>query len=235
MHPSKVVNVGDLVEVQVLGVDEGNRRISLGLKQTEPNPWEELAAEASDRQHGQGQGQVDHRLRRVRRNRTGNRRPGPYLGPVVDQEGAPSFRGLQEGRRGRGGRARHRRRERARESRGQAAHADPWYERGAALSAQHAGQRQGQLGRGLRRVRRAGGRNRGTDSHLAAQQRAGRQAILAVQGRRRARSAGGAGRQPRSGASGSRSRRSSSTRSARRCRPISSASTRRRAFRSKTS
>ncbi len=43
VHPSKVVNVGDRVEVQVLGVDEGNRRISLGLKQTEPNPWEELA------------------------------------------------------------------------------------------------------------------------------------------------------------------------------------------------
>jgi small subunit ribosomal protein S1 len=43
IHPSKVVNVGDAVEVQVLGVDEANRRISLGLKQTEPNPWQELA------------------------------------------------------------------------------------------------------------------------------------------------------------------------------------------------
>jgi small subunit ribosomal protein S1 len=43
VHPSKVVNVGDFVEVQVLGVDEGNRRISLGLKQTEPNPWQALA------------------------------------------------------------------------------------------------------------------------------------------------------------------------------------------------
>jgi len=43
VHPSKVVNVGDAVEVQVLGVDEANRRISLGLKQTEPNPWQELA------------------------------------------------------------------------------------------------------------------------------------------------------------------------------------------------
>ena len=42
VHPSKVVNVGDMVEVQVLGVDEANRRISLGLKQTEANPWEEL-------------------------------------------------------------------------------------------------------------------------------------------------------------------------------------------------
>src|SRR5271167_452008 len=42
VHPSKVVNQGDLVEVQVLGVDETNRRISLGLKQTEPNPWQAL-------------------------------------------------------------------------------------------------------------------------------------------------------------------------------------------------
>ncbi|MFZ0248172.1 30S ribosomal protein S1 [Candidatus Binatus sp.] len=42
VHPSKVVNPGDFVEVQVLGVDEANRRISLGLKQTEANPWEEL-------------------------------------------------------------------------------------------------------------------------------------------------------------------------------------------------
>jgi small subunit ribosomal protein S1 len=42
VHPSKVVNPGDAVDVQVLGVDEANRRISLGLKQTEPNPWRAL-------------------------------------------------------------------------------------------------------------------------------------------------------------------------------------------------
>jgi len=38
-HPSKVVSIGDLVEAVVLDVDEGNRKISLGMKQTEPNPW----------------------------------------------------------------------------------------------------------------------------------------------------------------------------------------------------
>jgi small subunit ribosomal protein S1 len=43
VHPSKVVSEGSNVEVQVLGVDEANRRISLGLKQTEPNPWVALA------------------------------------------------------------------------------------------------------------------------------------------------------------------------------------------------
>ena len=54
VHPSKVVNVGDLVEVQVLGVDEGNRRISLGLKQTEPNPWEVLADKHTPGAHVKG-------------------------------------------------------------------------------------------------------------------------------------------------------------------------------------
>lgn len=38
-HPSKVVNVGDTVQAVVLDVDESNRKISLGMKQIEPNPW----------------------------------------------------------------------------------------------------------------------------------------------------------------------------------------------------
>ncbi len=42
-HPSKVLSVGDMVEAMVLQVDPGERRISLGLKQVEPNPWELLA------------------------------------------------------------------------------------------------------------------------------------------------------------------------------------------------
>jgi small subunit ribosomal protein S1 len=39
-HPSKVLEVGQEVEVQILDIDPVNRRVSLGLKQTEPNPWE---------------------------------------------------------------------------------------------------------------------------------------------------------------------------------------------------
>ena len=42
-HPSKILNVGDTVEAMVLGVDQAARRISLGLKQVESNPWHELA------------------------------------------------------------------------------------------------------------------------------------------------------------------------------------------------
>ena len=41
-HPSKILNVGDSVDAMVLGVDPAARRISLGLKQVESNPWHEL-------------------------------------------------------------------------------------------------------------------------------------------------------------------------------------------------
>lgn len=41
-HPSQVVNIGDEVNVQVLEIDTENRRISLGMKQLQPNPWVEL-------------------------------------------------------------------------------------------------------------------------------------------------------------------------------------------------
>jgi len=43
IHPSKVVAVGDEVEVMVLDIDEERRRISLGIKQCRSNPWEEFA------------------------------------------------------------------------------------------------------------------------------------------------------------------------------------------------
>lgn len=41
-HPSKMVAIGDQVEVKILEIDAENRRISLGMKQVEPNPWELL-------------------------------------------------------------------------------------------------------------------------------------------------------------------------------------------------
>ncbi|HBK56972.1 MAG TPA: 30S ribosomal protein S1 [Xanthomonadales bacterium] len=44
VNPSKMVQVGDEVEVMVLDVDEERRRISLGMKQCKPNPWEAFAA-----------------------------------------------------------------------------------------------------------------------------------------------------------------------------------------------
>ncbi len=44
VHPSKVVQVGDEVEVMVLDIDEERRRISLGIKQCQQNPWDAFAA-----------------------------------------------------------------------------------------------------------------------------------------------------------------------------------------------
>src|SRR4051795_1654078 len=43
VHPAKVVQLGDEVEVMVLEIDEDRRRISLGMKQCMPNPWEEFS------------------------------------------------------------------------------------------------------------------------------------------------------------------------------------------------
>lgn len=44
VDPKKVVQLGEEVEVMVLEIDEERRRISLGMKQCKPNPWEEFAA-----------------------------------------------------------------------------------------------------------------------------------------------------------------------------------------------
>ena len=49
IHPSKVVQVGDEIEVMILDIDEDRRRISLGIKQTLANPWDEF-----DKKHERG-------------------------------------------------------------------------------------------------------------------------------------------------------------------------------------
>ncbi|WP_418814871.1 30S ribosomal protein S1 [Parasutterella sp.] len=55
VDPKKVVQLGEEVEVMVLEIDEERRRISLGMKQCKPNPWEEFAAthQKSDTVKGQ--------------------------------------------------------------------------------------------------------------------------------------------------------------------------------------
>jgi small subunit ribosomal protein S1 len=55
IHPSKLVQTGDQVDVIVLDIDQERRRISLGMKQCQPNPWEEFAAlhNKGDRVSGQ--------------------------------------------------------------------------------------------------------------------------------------------------------------------------------------
>jgi len=49
VHPSKIVNLGDELEVMVLDIDEERRRISLGIKQCQQNPWDAFAS-----QHAKG-------------------------------------------------------------------------------------------------------------------------------------------------------------------------------------
>jgi small subunit ribosomal protein S1 len=54
-HPSKVLSVGDEVEAVVLDVDENNRKISLGMKQIEPNPWDVIEEKYPVGTHVSGQ------------------------------------------------------------------------------------------------------------------------------------------------------------------------------------
>src|SRR5271157_4944936 len=55
VHPSKVVQLGDEVEVMILEIDEERRRISLGMKQCQPNPWEEFSMNAKKGDKVKGQ------------------------------------------------------------------------------------------------------------------------------------------------------------------------------------
>ena len=55
VHPSKVVQLGDEVEVMILEIDEERRRISLGMKQCRANPWEEFSMTHNKNDHVRGQ------------------------------------------------------------------------------------------------------------------------------------------------------------------------------------
>ncbi|HYJ20122.1 MAG TPA: 30S ribosomal protein S1, partial [Burkholderiales bacterium] len=55
VHPSRVVQLGDEVEVMILEIDEDRRRISLGMKQCKPNPWEEFSANYKEGDKVRGQ------------------------------------------------------------------------------------------------------------------------------------------------------------------------------------
>lgn len=54
IHPSKLIQLGDEVEVMVLDIDEERRRISLGMKQCQPNPWEEFSEKYKKGDHVSG-------------------------------------------------------------------------------------------------------------------------------------------------------------------------------------
>ena len=113
VNPSKMVSLGDEVEVMVLEIDEDRRRISLGMKQCKSNPWDDFADERQEGRQGARPDQVDHRLRRVHRPARRHRRPGAPVRPVLEPARRRSPAQLPQGR-GSGSRgAGHRRRERA--------------------------------------------------------------------------------------------------------------------------
>jgi small subunit ribosomal protein S1 len=67
VYPSKIVQLGDEVEVMILEIDEERRRISLGMKQCQTNPWEEFATNHEKGDKVRGQNQIHYRLWRIHR------------------------------------------------------------------------------------------------------------------------------------------------------------------------
>ena len=66
VHPGKIVSTSQEVEVVVLDVDSSKRRISLGIKQCQANPWEQLTKDYPVGSTGRRRGQEHHRIRPVR-------------------------------------------------------------------------------------------------------------------------------------------------------------------------
>ena len=123
-RPSDVLTVGQEVEAVVLGVNKEEQKISLGVRQLEPNPWDEIEQRFTIGSQVKGTGPQHDRLRRVRRTRRRHRRHDPRLRHELDPKkinhpiGSP-----QEGRRSRGGGHRHRQDQPAHQPRHQAARA----------------------------------------------------------------------------------------------------------------
>ena len=98
VHPGKILSTSEEIEVQVLEIDAAKRRISLGLKQTQNNPWATFAAKYPNGSDRRGRGQEHHRVRPVHRARWRCRRHGPSLRHRLEACGRRSDQGLQEGR-----------------------------------------------------------------------------------------------------------------------------------------
>ena len=105
-HPSEVVHVGDEITVKVLKFDRDKERISLGLRQLTPDPWETLPRALSRRQPRDRPRDEHHRLRRFRRNRAGRRGPDPHLRDDLEPPDEASQQSGEGGRSGGSGGAR---------------------------------------------------------------------------------------------------------------------------------
>ncbi len=95
-HPNELVHTGDEVEVVVLGINKEKQEISLGMKQTQDNPWDKVA----DRYPPAPRSPVrfaTHQLRCVHRDRRGDRRVAARQRHVVDPQDQPSERSARKG------------------------------------------------------------------------------------------------------------------------------------------
>ena len=75
-HPSEVVSVGDTIDVYVKDIDTENKKVSLGYKKAEDNPWEKIQRPNIPSQRVQGARGVHHQVRRICAHPAGHRRPG---------------------------------------------------------------------------------------------------------------------------------------------------------------
>ena len=121
VHPGKIVSTSQEVEVVVLDVDASKRRISLGLKQVQRNPWEQFVDDHPIGTEVEGRSAQHHGIRSVHRPRPGYRRHGPHVRHLLGRARRTRHRPLQQGRHGQGQGAGRRCRERAHQPRHQAA------------------------------------------------------------------------------------------------------------------
>ena len=88
-HPSEVLKKGDRVKAVVLGIEPENRRLSLGVKQLQPDVWETFFATHKIGDVLQGQGTAFGKLRCIRRTGRRCRRSLPQLGSRRRHIGGP--------------------------------------------------------------------------------------------------------------------------------------------------
>ena len=101
-HPSEVVHVGDTITTKVLKFDRAKERVSLGLRQMAPDPWETVGGAIPGEQPGDRTGGECHRLRRVRGTGTRRGRSHPHHRDDLVAAHEASFEGGAGGRPGGG-------------------------------------------------------------------------------------------------------------------------------------
>ena len=79
-HPSEVLEIGQEVKVKVLDIDRERQRISLGLKQTQSDPWQQVLDGYSAERRRRRQGDEGRHVRRLRRDPARRRGPRAHLG-----------------------------------------------------------------------------------------------------------------------------------------------------------